>query len=61
MVKEISLLLGALLAAGLPVSAQAPASDETFTKTVAPFVQKNCALCHNEKLKTGGLNLAAYA
>ena len=32
MVKEISLLLGALLAAGLPVSAQAPASDETLNE-----------------------------
>ncbi len=38
-------------------AAQTPAS---FERTVQPFVARHCALCHNEKLKTGGLDLAAY-
>ncbi len=31
-----------------------------FEQTVQPFLAKNCALCHNEKAKTAGLNVGAY-
>src|SRR5712692_276536 len=31
-----------------------------FQKTVEPFLKTNCLLCHNAKLKVGGLNLDAY-
>lgn len=42
---------------------QKPATAEahpTFEKTVLPFLSENCYMCHNEKLKSGGLNLEAY-
>ncbi len=35
-------------------------SGEPFDQVVTPFVTKNCAACHNEKLKTAGLALTAY-
>lgn len=38
----------------------APAANESFNEVVTPFVQKNCAGCHNEKLKTAGLALTGY-
>ena len=31
-----------------------------FEKTVEPFLKANCFLCHNAKLKAGGLNLEGY-
>src|SRR6266849_5864699 len=31
-----------------------------FQKTVEPFLKTNCLLCHNAKLKVGGLNLDSY-
>jgi Protein of unknown function (DUF1592)/Protein of unknown function (DUF1588)/Protein of unknown function (DUF1585)/Protein of unknown function (DUF1587)/Protein of unknown function (DUF1595)/Planctomycete cytochrome C len=31
-----------------------------FQKTILPFLNKNCILCHNEKLKTGNLNLETF-
>ena len=31
-----------------------------FETTVEPFLQQNCFLCHNAKLKTGGLNLQSF-
>lgn len=59
--REPVFLFGALIAsAALPLYANAPATDAGFSKTVAPFVQKNCAMCHNDKLKTGGLSLTGY-
>jgi mono/diheme cytochrome c family protein len=35
-------------------------AQETFQKTVLPVLSKNCFACHNEKLRTAGLNLEAY-
>jgi mono/diheme cytochrome c family protein len=35
-------------------------SPLTYEQIVAPFVQQNCAACHNEKLKTAGLDLTSY-
>ena len=39
--------------------AQTPSPDD-FTATVQPFLRRNCIGCHNEKLTSGGLNLAQY-
>ena len=33
----------------------------SFQKTVEPFLKTNCLVCHNAKLKVGGLNLDAYS
>ncbi len=35
-------------------------NPQTYEQVVAPFVQQNCAACHNEKLKTAGLALTSY-
>ena len=32
----------------------------SYGQVVTPFVQQNCAVCHNEKLKTAGLALTNY-
>lgn len=40
-----------------PGSSTAPL---TYDEVVVPFVQQNCAVCHNEKLKTAGLVLTSY-
>jgi hypothetical protein len=42
------------------VYAAQTAATSNFSDTVAPFVQKNCALCHNEQTKSGGLVLTKY-
>lgn len=39
----------------LPAFAQTP-----FDRNVGAFVNKNCAMCHNEQLKTAGLALTKY-
>jgi hypothetical protein len=44
-----------------PVSeAQNSAPGATFTKTIQPFLAKHCYMCHNTKVKSGGLDLKAY-
>lgn len=51
------------LASGSYILGQDTKSAETqptFDQVVAPFVQQNCAVCHNEKLRTGGLALTSY-
>jgi mono/diheme cytochrome c family protein len=40
--------------------AQAAPPDDAFTATVQPFLRHNCIGCHNERLTSGGLNLAPY-
>src|SRR2546422_10697647 len=35
-------------------------SAADFDQSVLPFLSSNCYLCHNAKLKSGGLNLEAY-
>jgi len=37
------------------------AGNSSFEKTVEPFLKTNCVLCHNAKLKVGGLSLDGYA
>jgi hypothetical protein len=52
-----------LLASSSLVSAAsraAKAEDASFEKTVEPFLAKNCALCHNAKIKTADVNLEGY-
>jgi len=44
----------------LPLCAAQSAPPDAFAQTVAPFVQKNCAVCHNEQAKMGGLVLTKY-
>jgi hypothetical protein len=41
-------------------AAQTVPPRDAFAQTVAPFIQKNCALCHNEQTKSGGLVLTKY-
>jgi mono/diheme cytochrome c family protein len=50
----------ALLLFALPIAAAQTASSDNFAQTITPFVQKNCALCHNEQSKSGGLVLTKY-
>ena len=50
----------ALVLSSLPLCAAQTAPPDAFSQTVAPFVQKNCALCHNEQTKSGGLALTKY-
>jgi mono/diheme cytochrome c family protein len=49
-----------LLAQNAQEIASAPADPSSFGKIVVPFVQKNCAVCHNDKSKTAGLALTSY-
>lgn len=39
---------------------QLAGSSASFDQVVAPFVQQNCAMCHNDRMKTGGLVLTQY-
>jgi len=55
-----ALLLGLRLAVTLPASQAQKAEETAFEKSVLPFFSQNCYLCHNAKLKSGGLNLEAY-
>ncbi len=41
-------------------NSQTAARQAEFDRNVAVFVKQNCALCHNEQLKTGGLVLTKY-
>jgi hypothetical protein len=45
-----------LSAARLVCAADAP----TFEKTVQPILSRTCAPCHNERLSSGGLDVAAF-
>src|ERR1041384_505102 len=40
--------------------AQNAEAPDAFSKTVQPFLETNCIVCHNPDLKSGGLNLEAY-
>ncbi len=35
-------------------------ADDAFDQNVGAFVKQNCAMCHNEQAKTGGLALTKY-
>ena len=50
-------------AAALPLAVcglAAGPQNSTFENSVQPLLAKNCYSCHNEKLKSGDLNLQAY-
>src|SRR5450432_477873 len=51
---RLFLLIGVLAAATLP------AASPEFDKAVKPVLTRTCAMCHNEKMASGGLNAAAY-
>lgn len=36
------------------------AAPPSFETTVAPFIKKNCAMCHNSRNQQGGVNLLAF-
>src|SRR5438270_12110678 len=36
------------------------AARVSFEKNVEPFLKSNCFLCHNAKMKVGGLDLESY-
>jgi hypothetical protein len=38
----------------------ATTAGDPFATAVQPFLRKNCVACHNEKLKSGEVNLAQY-
>jgi hypothetical protein len=38
----------------------ATSSGDSFVSVVQPFLRKNCAACHNEKMASGEVNLAQY-
>ena len=49
------------LALAAAVAAHAYEPDATaFEASVKPFLTKSCVLCHNSKMKTGGLDLEAF-
>jgi len=50
-----------IAAMALAIVPMAAAQDAVYTKTVQPFLATHCLACHNEKLATANLNLAAYA
>lgn len=55
----------AALIAGVPVAMTQPPSASTpaptFESTVLPVLSRNCAMCHNDRAASGGLNLNLYA
>jgi mono/diheme cytochrome c family protein len=54
------LLRNILPAIALLSLAQTAPAQTPFDQNVGAFVQKNCAMCHNEQLKTAGLALTKY-
>jgi hypothetical protein len=54
-----TLVLAIGLSAGEQPAGTSPGRDP-FEQKVLPFVSQNCAVCHNDRLKTGGLTLTKY-
>jgi len=56
------LIMLAVLAgwAVLPARQEAQSKGGDFEKTIQPFLADNCIACHNEKRKSGELNLETY-
>lgn len=55
----VSLAALALVARIQNLTAQVPADIASFQQTALPFLSKNCFACHNQKVKSGNLNLEA--
>ncbi len=53
-------LAGAAIGQNPPKVSPAAPVQGSFDQVVAPFVQANCAVCHNDQLKTAGLSLTQY-
>jgi cytochrome c553 len=64
---SLTLSLAATLATSAPAAEDRftpgtpPAEDPVFDSSVKPFLTRTCLGCHNPQLKSGGLDLAAYA
>ena len=56
----VTSLLFAAVATVTPVFAQTAPAATPFDQNVGAFVKANCAMCHNEQLKTAGLALTKY-
>ena len=56
---EVPSLILALSAAGLLLAADS--TPAAFSQSVLPLLTTTCSGCHNEKLTSGGLNLAPYS
>lgn len=56
----LGILWPLLAQAVTPQAVPAASAPDEFGKVITPFVAENCALCHNDKLKTAGLNLLGY-
>ncbi|MSV34359.1 MAG: DUF1592 domain-containing protein [Bryobacterales bacterium] len=57
----LALSLAAWLCLADEPQSASSAANTAFTSSVQPVLAKNCTGCHNAKLKTGGLNLEAFA
>lgn len=53
--------LAAFGAAATTAPKLSPVDAAGFDKTVQPLLAKKCALCHNDRNASGGLNIAAYS
>src|ERR1041385_8331420 len=42
------------------LTGQVPADETSFQAAALPVLSKSCFTCHNEKLKSGNLNLETY-
>ncbi|HEX4773346.1 MAG TPA: DUF1592 domain-containing protein [Bryobacteraceae bacterium] len=49
-----------LLAVTPVMAAPAGANSERFAQSVQPFLQKNCVMCHNAKLKTAEIDFSQF-
>ncbi len=57
----IASLATAIPAALLFAAANTPKPDEAaYRNTVAPLIQKNCVVCHNDRNQSGGVNLTGF-
>ena len=55
-------LTGVAIGQNSATAARSPSAPTavSFEQVVQPFVQTNCAVCHNDKLKTAGLSLTEH-
>ena len=62
--RSSTILAGPILTcvALLCIADDRPAANTSteFSRSIQPFLAKNCYACHNAKLKTGGLNFEGY-
>src|SRR4051794_6690717 len=56
----LACLAGAAIAQSPTKITPSRSAQGSFDQVVVPFVQANCAACHNDQLKTAGLSLSQY-